>query len=201
TLAETLDAAQAESIRFIEKWDAIGNECATRADRFLGALSAACQKIRTAQRRGETFRFGFECYRLGAIHEELFEHYRVTSMQQQLPAEVETALVANEHRLASFCSKDTYASHYPAFAAIFADAEALKYYPPRIQGAAGVNVAASRTRFREIWQQTGVTATSIDPMHISSWSPGPQPGSYPPAPVFVANGDGGVSPSPTPSAP
>src|SRR5690606_15100779 len=96
TLAETLDAAQAESIRFIEKWDAIGNECAARADRFLGALSAACQKIRTAQRRGEIFRFGFECYRLAAIHEELFEHYRLASMRQQLPAEVETALHANE---------------------------------------------------------------------------------------------------------
>lgn len=129
-MADTLTTIKAGKLAFIEKWNDVGTACDAHKERFLGALSASCQRIRTAQRRGEIFRFAYECYQLNTIHEELTADYREAATQQREPR-AEDALRNNARDLAAICSEDTYASQYPAFATMFADAEALKYYPHR----------------------------------------------------------------------
>jgi len=146
-LTTAIAAAKSDGIEFIEKWNAIGNACDARKDGFLGALSANCQRIRTAQRRGEVFRFAFTCYQLNAWQERLEQQYGAAE-----------ALRASARDLGTFCSKDTYSTEYPAFAAMFEDAEALKYYPRRSPN----NVDLARARnLAALYRSYGTTTTSM----------------------------------------
>ncbi|MGV3591699.1 MAG: M56 family metallopeptidase [Gammaproteobacteria bacterium] len=189
-LAERLASMKADKLAFIERWNALGMKCDARKEGFLGVLSASCQRIRTAQRRGDIFRFAYECYQLNAIHEQLVAEYRATARRPGLQR-AEELLGDNERELNAICSEDTYASQYPAFAAMFADAEALKYYPPRQPVSDRARVAAIEAR---VWRyhSQGTSASVIDPLNFpqptASFVPLEYPGYAPslPAPTPIA---------------
>ncbi|HEY0962830.1 MAG TPA: hypothetical protein VGE69_10800, partial [Pseudomonadales bacterium] len=102
-----------------------------------------------AQRRGEIFRFAYECYQLDAIHQDLVTDYRESAAPQRESQRAQEVLRNNARDVAAICSKDTYANQYPAFAEMFADAEALKYYPQR--KASSVNPNRTAANFSDVF--------------------------------------------------
>jgi TonB family protein len=126
-LTEKITAVQTDKVAFVKRWNDIGEGCEAGKERFLGAMSTDCQRIRSSLRRGEILTFGRECFELNSLSAGLYERYREAAANQSLPADIEEALRANEARLAEFCSKDRYSTQYPGFAAIFAEAEAMDY--------------------------------------------------------------------------
>lgn len=162
-LAATLAAMRDDKLSFIDRWNAIGLKCDARKEGFLGVLSASCQRIRTAQRRGEILGFAYECFQLEAIHRQQADDYLAAGMPD---AATLNALRANAGILQEICSKETYANSYPAFAAMVADAEALKYFPPRRTVSAGALVA---TMAADVWRDgTMTTASSMFPTGAGS---------------------------------
>ena len=92
--------------------------------------------------------------------------------------DVEAALLANARSLAAICSKDTYASQYPAFASIFADAESLKYYPRR----SVVSDADMVMRIEaQAWRNNTMDTTSMILRGANQGIMGPYEPSYTPA--------------------
>ncbi len=164
-LMTVIAEAKPEGIGFVEKWNAMGVACDARKDGFLGALSANCQRIRTAQRRGEIFRFAYTCYQLNTWRENLEEEYGAVETLRTAARDLDT-----------FCNKDTYSERYPAFASIFADAEALKYYPRRNPNE--TDLARSRN-LAALYRGYGTTTTSMFTSESgNSFTMGPYEPSY-----------------------
>jgi hypothetical protein len=201
-LARLLAAAKADKLAFIAKWNAIGAKCDARKQGFLGVLGASCQRIRTAQRRGDIFSFAYECFQLDAIHQQQTNDYRAAATAT---AAVADALRANAHVLEELCSKETYARAWPAFAAMVDDAEALKYFPPRRSMAAMSTGALVATMDAELWRNGMMnTASSMFPSGVNMNVQGPLEPAWSPVPAGSADVgglSGGTGTAPASAAP
>lgn len=129
-LADKIGAARFDSIRFIEELDAAATACSAKGGGILATLSTPCAKTRRALNRGHVLYFGYQCYLLNARQEELLGRYQAVTNGEPGADSLESALRANAANLASFCSKETYAQQYPAFAALVVEAESLEHFKP-----------------------------------------------------------------------
>jgi hypothetical protein len=114
-LADDINAVKAEKLRYVEEWNGTAAECEARKQGLFGGMAKACRQTMMALARGEVFRFAFECYRLTSRHSEMLAN---------VSSETDVLLASSGRELATFCSKDTYQNQYPAFATLYAEAEA-----------------------------------------------------------------------------
>jgi beta-lactamase regulating signal transducer with metallopeptidase domain len=129
-LADKINAARSDGIGFIEELDGAAAACRAKGTGILATLSTPCAKTRRALNRGHVLYFGYQCYLLEARQEALVGRYRQATNGEPGASSLDSALRASAANLQTFCSKDTYAQRYPAFASLVAEAESLERFKP-----------------------------------------------------------------------
>jgi beta-lactamase regulating signal transducer with metallopeptidase domain len=128
-LTRDINVVKEEKLRYIDEWNSIAADCESRRNRLLGGMSKPCRQVRMAVARGEVLEFGLECYTLTQRHDELLSAVRAMVAAEDARPDQEAVLAENARNLATFCSKDTYETRYPAFAGLLAQAESHRSQP------------------------------------------------------------------------
>jgi beta-lactamase regulating signal transducer with metallopeptidase domain len=156
-LADSVTAATLDGVRFVAELDAAAAECNAKGDGFFAMLSRPCAKTRRALNRGHVLLFGYQCYLLSARQENLVDRYRQATNGEPGASSLDSALRSNAANLGSFCSKETYAQRYPAFASLVAEAESLEHFKP---GRRTLNTAIALTNRSRLEGGAWANATS-----------------------------------------